>query len=313
MQSDYRAKALAFFNQLCYDNRNLIRKETHMKRLFRLLSAIIAVLVLIVVYLMWKYTDNTSLQTTLYTVSNEKIPSEFNGFRIAQVADLHNAKFGENNEALLAALQESDPDIIVFTGDQIDARKPDPNVLTELVKQAVQIAPCYLVSGNHEGSVPRNVQLETEIESYGVVILDDEIQTLECDGASIELIGLEDATRNKRYYSHGAKTALEMSLQELEWNEDHFSILLAHRPEYFYVYERNGIDLAICGHVHGGQIRIRDRGLIGPGKELFPEYDCGVYTIDEASMVLSRGLGNSIFPWRINNPPELVIIELESK
>lgn len=283
-----------------------------MKRLLWCLTTIMAVLILVVVYLMLKYTDNTSLQVTTYTVSNEKIPEEFNGFRIAQIADLHNAEFGENNERLVSILRESDPDIIVFTGDQLDARKSNPEVLTELVKQTVQIAPCFLVSGNHEGSVPRNVPLETELKSYGLIILDDMIHPLERDGAIMDLIGLEDPTRNRRYYSNGAKEALEMSLQELEWEESHYSILLAHRPEYFYVYERNGIDLAICGHVHGGQIRINGRGLIGPSKELFPEYDSGVYTLDNATMVLSRGLGNSIFPWRVNNPPEVVIIELAS-
>ena len=283
-----------------------------MKRLLRFLAAIAAAFVLIIVCLMWKYTDNTSLQITSYTVSNEKIPDEFSGFRIAQVADLHNAEFGENNSDLVALLRESEPDIIVFTGDQIDARKNKPEVLTELIKQTVQIAPCYLVSGNHEGSMPRNIQLETELKSYGLIILDDEVRQLERNGAVMNLIGLEDPTRNKRYYSHGAKEALEMSLQELKWDETHYSILLAHQPNYFYVYERNGIDLAICGHVHGGQIRINGRGLIGPGKELFPKYDCGVYRLDEATMVLSRGLGNSIFPWRVNNPPEVVIVELAS-
>lgn len=284
-----------------------------MKRLIWIFLAILTVAILIVGILMWKYTDNTSIQVTTYRITSEQIPSGFHGFRIAQIADLHNARFGENNENLVSLLRESDPDIILFTGDQIDANKADPDVVLELVKQTTQIAPCYLVSGNHEGSVPWNKQFETDLRSYGVTVLKDEVHELECNGAIIDLIGLDDATINSRYYSHGAKVSLEMALQELERDSAHYSILLAHRPEYLYVYERNDIDLVLSGHVHGGQIRVNGRGLIGPGKELFPQYDAGVYTLGDATMVLSRGLGNSIFPWRINNPPEIVITELSSE
>lgn len=256
------------------------------------------------------YTDNTTLQTTTYQISNEKIPAEFHGFRIAQVSDLHNAQFGEKNGDLIALLAQSDPDIIVFTGDQLDARNCDIDLVYDFMGQALQIAPCYLVSGNHEGSIPGVWLFHKQLENLGVTVLNDEVTELSYHGAVIDLIGLQDPTMNGRYYSHGAKDALEMTLQELDWNRERYSILLAHRPEYLYVYERNDIDLALCGHNHGGQIRINGRGLIGPGKELFPEYDSGVYTLKDASMVLSRGLGNSIFPWRVNNPPELVIVEL---
>lgn len=281
-----------------------------MKKLLRFFIFLLVTLTFIIACLMWRYTDNTSLQTTTYQISCDKIPSEFNGFRIAQIADLHNTEFGEHNENLISLLKDTHPDIIVFTGDQLDARKTDHDLVLALMKQAVQIAPCYLVSGNHEGSIPFYSQFETDLRLQGITILKDEARQLERNGAVIDLIGLDDATVNKRYYQDGAKVALEASLKELERDKDRYSILLAHRPEYFYVYERNGIDLALCGHVHGGQIRIHDTGLVGPAKEFFPEYDAGTYIIDEATMVVSRGLGNSIFPWRINNPPELVIIDL---
>ena len=271
---------------------------------------IIALMLTVCLVLLCIYADNTTLKTTTYRISHEKMPAEFNGFRIAQVSDLHCAEFGENNADLISLIDQSDPDIIVFTGDQLDARSIDTDSVRNLLSQAVNIAPCYLVSGNHEGSIPGMWLFHKQLEALGVTVLDDEATELSYHGAVIDLIGLQDATMNPRYYSHGAKVALEMSLQELGLDEDRFSILLAHRPEYLYVYERNGIDLALCGHNHGGQIRINGRGLIGPSKELFPEYDAGVYTLKDATMVLSRGLGNSIFPWRVNNPPELVIVEL---
>lgn len=281
-----------------------------MKKCLLILLIVVGLLLTVCLTLLIIYTDNTTLQLTTYQISNEKIPTEFNGFRIAQVADLHNAEFGENNCSLISLLEESKPDIIVLTGDQLDARKTDTGVVLNFVRQAVQIAPCYLVSGNHEGSIPGMKEFHSELEAVGATVLEDEVTELFYNGAVIDLIGLQDATMNKRYYTHGAKVSLEMALQELDRDTDRFSILLAHRPEYLYVYERNDVDLALCGHNHGGQIRINGRGLIGPGKELFPEYDAGIYTLKDATMVLSRGLGNSVFPWRVNNPPELVIVEL---
>lgn len=284
-----------------------------MRRLIRCFAILIIILVVITALLMWKYTDNTSLQLTTYQVTHNEIPVQFNGFRIAMVSDLHSAVFGEENADLLSLLSESKPDIIVFTGDQLDARNPDMETVLDFVRQAVRIAPCYLVTGNHEGSIPGMWRFHNSLKVAGAVVLNDEVTTLSHNGATIDLFGLTDATMNKRYISDGSKVALETSLQELSPDEDRYSILLAHRPEYFFVYERNGIDLALCGHVHGGQIRILNRGIIGPGKEFFPRYDSGLYTIYESTMVLSRGLGNSIFPWRINNPPEIVIVELNSE
>ena len=271
------------------------------------LLILVAVLILMIIF-----TDNKTLQLTTYQITHEQIPVEFDGFRIAQVADLHNTEFGEKNADLVAMLTESDPDIIVFTGDQLDARKTNKDVVLDLVRQTVQIAPCYLVTGNHEGSLHNMRDFLNQLEEEGVNVLDNEIQEISLNGTSIDLVGLTDATMNKRFYSDGAKVSLELTLQELDLDKERYTILLAHRPEFLYVYERNKIDLALCGHNHGGQVRINGRGLIGADKKLFPEYDAGVYTLKNATMVLSRGLGNSLFPWRVNNPPEVVIVELKA-
>ena len=275
-------------------------------------ALLMLILLIAMLILMYIYTDNENIQVTSYQITHEQIPSEFNGFRIAQVADLHNTEFGDNNSDLLSLLVESKPDIIVFTGDQIDARRLDFDIVLHFVQEAVKIAPCYLVTGNHEGSIPQTAQHLSILEDAGVIVLMDELIELDHNGATIDLIGLHDATMSRLYSIYYPKEILEMALQDLDLNKEHFTILLAHNPEFLYVYERNHIDLALCGHNHGGQIRIGDQGLISAGKKLFPKYDAGVYTLDDATMVLSRGLGNSAFPWRINNPPELVIVELNT-
>jgi predicted MPP superfamily phosphohydrolase len=284
-----------------------------MKKWLIIFTGTILLILVAILILMIIFTDNITLQLTTYQITHEQIPEEFDGFRIAQVSDLHNTEFGENNANLVAALTESDPDIIVFTGDQLDARNVNKDVVLNLVRQTVQIAPCYLVTGNHEGSLVGMLEFHNQLSAEGVIVLDNEVCELTHNGASIDLVGLTDPTMNKRYYRDGAKVSLDLTLQELDLDKDRYTILLAHRPEYLYVYERNRVDLALCGHNHGGQIRIKDRGLVGADKKLFPEYDAGVYTLKNATMVLSRGLGNSIFPWRVNNPPEVVIVELKAE
>ena len=103
-------------------------------------------------------------------------------------------------------------------------------------------------------------------------------------------------------------------LTELLDEEDGYTILLSHRPELFEVYAENNIDLIFSGHAHGGQFRIPFvGGLIAPNQGLFPKYDAGIYEEGNTTMVVSRGIGNSIVPFRINNRPEIVLVELASQ
>ena len=103
-------------------------------------------------------------------------------------------------------------------------------------------------------------------------------------------------------------------LKDYKNEKDTFTLLLSHRPELFEVYTENNIDLALTGHAHGGQIRLPFvGGVIAPHQGFFPEYDGGLYIKEETSMVVSRGIGNSIFPFRFNNRPEVVLIELQAR
>jgi predicted MPP superfamily phosphohydrolase len=284
-----------------------------MKKLCILLFILLLLFLGAVLFLFVKYADNTTLQLTTYQISHKKIPSEFNGFRIAQVSDLHNAEFGEGNADLLALLSESDPDIIVFTGDQIDARRLDLDVAVHLAREAVKIAPCYLVTGNHEGSIPEIFQLNAELDAAGVIRLEDEILELRRGDDKLQLIGVNDPTMKGRFLEIGQEAAMDEVLASLSPDFEGYTVLLSHHPEYLELYSKHGIDLALCGHAHGGQVRLGNRGIIAPHQGLFPKYDAGRYTMGKTDMILSRGLGNSLFPWRINNPPELVMIELSAE
>ena len=284
-----------------------------MKKRYLLSIALLVLLVLTPLILLLIYTDNAGIQWTHYQVSSAKIPAEFDGFRIAQVADLHNTEFGENNADLLSLLREAEPDIIVFTGDQVDARNTRTDLVVALAKEAIQIAPCYLINGNHEGSITQFSQLKSDLRETGVTILEDETLELHQNGGVLTFIGLNDPTLNSHYLTYGPDKAIAMTLSELTWAPERYSILLSHHPEYLELYAKHNVDLVLSGHAHGGQIRLGNQGVIAPHQGLFPKYDGGIYTMANTTMVRSRGLGNSLFPWRINNPPELVMVELSSQ
>ena len=265
----------------------------------------------------WVLWGNTALMIQEYTVTSDRLPDAFSGFRIAQVSDLHNDVFGKDNARLVDMLSESDPDIIVLTGDLIDSRRTNTAVAVDFARQALQIAPVYYVSGNHESRmIDTFEQLADELEQLGVCVLRDEAVTVEKDGAEIQLIGLDDIGF---YYTVYQERLSEMTREELALenisrlrDEEMYSVLLSHRPELMEVYAESGCDLVFSGHSHGGQFRLPViGGLYAPGQGFLPEYDGGVYTSGFTSMVVSRGVGNSLMPVRFNNRPEVVVVELQ--
>lgn len=272
---------------------------------------LVVLLILIALTIGWLIWSNNSVQTSLFTVQSDDLPKEFDGFSIAHISDLHNAEYGKNNEKLIAILQEEKPNIIAITGDLIDASHTNMELALSFVQQAVNIAPCYFVAGNHEAWIGSQYdELKTALENMGVVVLQDEVIELEYSGASIQLIGLNDPDFAEQD-SFLAESVLETKLSQLDI-KDGFTILLSHRPEHFNTYQDKGVSLVLAGHAHGGQFRLPFiGGIIAPNQGFFPEYDAGIYTENGTSMIVSRGIGNSIIPVRFNNRPEVVSIELK--
>ena len=263
----------------------------------------------------WIIWGNTALMIQQYTVASDRIPEPFSGFRIAQVSDLHNDVFGQDNCNLLQKLAESEPDIIVLTGDLIDSRHTNPTVAADFAQEAIKIAPVYYVSGNHESRMVETFeQLVDELEQIGVCVLRDEAVTIEKNGAEIQLIGLDDIGFYIPDTSGVSREEMTLDYIRSLRNPDLYSILLSHRPELMDVYAGGGCDLVFSGHSHGGQARLPViGGLYAPGQGIFPEYDGGVYQQGNTCMVVSRGVGNSLMPVRFNNRPEIVVVELQSE
>ena len=254
------------------------------------------------VLLGWLLWANRALVATEYIIEDGKIPPGFSGYRIAQISDLHNSEFGGNNEKLLSLLKETQPDIILLTGDLVDSRRTDIQTALAFAEEAVKIAPCYYATGNHESRIPEYSRLEEGLRQLGVAVLRNEGVLLEWEGDSVLLAGVDDPAFSA--------SAMAQALEELS-AETHYTILLSHRPEYFGDYVQAGIELVFSGHVHGGQVRLPlVGGLVSPEPGLFPKYDAGVFTEGNTTMVVSRGIGNSILPLRINNRPEIVVAEL---
>lgn len=246
------------------------------------------------------------------TISSSRIPASFSGFRIAHVSDLHDAEFGENNAKLLKLLSGSEPDIIVITGDLVDAQHTNITTALDFATEAIRIAPTYYVTGNHEASLSQYSMLKAGLEAAGVVVLEDEAVQLERNGEVVTLIGLSDPNFTIRGDVFGEVPAMvSTKLKSLMGDENDYTILLSHRPELFSSYVACDVDLVFSGHAHGGQFRLPlVGGLIAPNQGLFPKYDAGVFLTDNTHMVVSRGLGNSIIPLRFYNRPEIVIAEL---
>lgn len=267
------------------------------------------------ILLIWTVWSNKALMVSTISISSSHIPAAFSGFRIAQVSDLHNSEFGKNNTELLKLLSESRPDIIAITGDLIDANHTDVGIALGFAQESVRIATTYYVTGNHEAASPQYDTLKAGLEEAGVIVLEDEAVSLERNGETITLFGLGDPDFTVKGDMFGETAAMvSTKLKNLDDGEGGYTILLSHRPELFETYVDCGIDLVFAGHAHGGQFRLPFiGGLVAPNQGMFPQYDAGLYTDGSTSMVVSRGIGNSIIPFRFNNRPEIVLVELNAR
>lgn len=280
-----------------------------MKSVNRKRKIIIAVILILTLFLTWIIWTNLAIKTTDITIENNKIPEEFNNFKIAQVSDLHNRKLGDR---LIKIIQNESPDIIVVTGDLVDSPHTDFDTAMEFIDSAIKIAPVYYVTGNHEAWLNNFEDLEKRLTDSGVYILDNKCQWLTKGDAKINIAGVKDPDFIERTSLDGIQDAIVTESLKPLLNNKYYNIVLSHRPELFEEYVNMQADLVLTGHAHGGQVRIPFvGGLIAPNQGLFPHYTEGVYSKDNTDMVVSRGLGNSVIPVRVNNTPELVMITLK--
>ncbi len=269
--------------------------------------------VLLLIFAVWTVWGNITVGTTRYRISGDRLPAPFDGYKIAVVSDLHNARFGKDNSRIIDCVSQAAPDMIAFTGDLIDSHRPDMDTAVDLVSDLLKIAPCYYVTGNHEMLIGDRFQaLEERLASAGVIILHDQTVRLMKGGQTVQIAGVDDPSFITSDTDE-QKSVLQSKLRRMHTADD-YCILLSHHPEAFHVYADEGLDLVLCGHAHGGQFRLPFvGGVVAPNQGWFPKYDAGVYAQGNTAMIVSRGVGNSVIPVRLNNRPEIVIVELNCK
>lgn len=264
---------------------------------------------LLALFFTWQ---NNDIIYTHVTHKTKKLPQGFDGFRIVHLSDIHNTLFGKEQERLIDMVDKASPEAIFITGDLIDKRRPGVQAAADLLRGLMKIAPVYYVSGNHEYTSKEYGMLKGILITAGATMLEEDKTVLTRGEDEVLLFGMKDyafygtgkgkAATRARYYR-----ALK-SLQK-ENDKQRFTILLSHRPELFTLYQRAGIEITFCGHAHGGQARLPlIGGLFAPGQGLFPRYTAGLYERRGSALVVSRGLGNSSFPLRCFNRPDVVVM-----
>lgn len=260
------------------------------------LIAVGAVLVALLIVL-FAYLSNNLISLSRYVVESEKIGKSV---RVVQISDLHGKSFGKDNRTLIKKVKKLSPDIIVVTGDIIHKyRDKDIAVALKTVAGLHQVAVVLYASGNHEmRSVKYKVLRERLVES-GACVLDN----ASWEGFGLNVCGVNCADIKRRGFNSIPKSA------------DKFNLLLAHLPQYINEYSSAGYDCVLCGHAHGGQWRVpfTGVGLYAPGQGLFPKYTAGKHECGKTIEIISRGLGNSQFPLRLFNRPNLVVVDIKSK
>ena len=281
------------------------------------LDVVITVIAVILVAMLWiMLYDSNRFVVRHYSLRDHRIKKPV---KAVVLADLHNKRYGKENERLLQAIDEIRPDMILIAGDILTAKpKASLDVAISFMTKLAEKYPIYYGNGNHEHRLklyPENYgdmadRYEEALQKIGIRRLVNAHMQLPEYGMSI--YGSEiDRLYYKRF---GIKPMDPQYLKDLlgQPSEEEYTILIAHNPDYFPKYAEWGADLVLAGHVHGGMVRIPfwGKGIVSPNVRLFPQYDGGEFILGRTRMLLSRGLGMHTIPIRLFNPGEVLEVDL---
>ena len=284
-------------------------KHGFLKVLLRILIILIALALCTAgaVYLYSEYTK-THYEITFYQETSKKVSRNI---RLAVISDIHNREYGPNNETLIHDISLLKPDLILFTGDMVLKSQDDYQPMLNLVSNLAGIAPCYGVMGNHEDEriyLGNDSELVGKFEAAGLKVLRNAQETVQIGSDRLQLIGISGTTQYG-FEQYGARKFMDNT----SIDPSVYCVVMAHVPVLFDSQLSDyRFDLGIAGHVHGGIINIPHFGGLYSSEEgFFPTYCSGKYTLaNQQSLIISRGLGDSKFLPRINNLPELVVIDI---
>ena len=251
----------------------------------------------------------THYTINFYQETSKKVSANI---RIAVISDIHNREYGENNETLISDLRALKPDLILFPGDMVIREQDEYQSVLDLISETAAIAPCYGVLGNHESEriyYGNDKALPAAFENAGLKLLRNAQEEIRVGDDTVQLLGVEGTAYG--FEEYGGREFMEKT----EINPSALCILMAHIPILFEPQLSGyGFDLGIAGHVHGGIVRLPFVGGLYSAEEgFFPQFTAGKYILDnQQTLIISAGLGDSKpFPPRINNAPELVVIDID--
>ena len=267
-----------------------------MKKQKKLLTAAAAALAAVTVF------TYISIETEDWTVTSDRLPAAFDGLRITLLADFHGAELGEDNHRLLAAVAQSQPDLIAISGDLVH-RDADLAMLPPLLSGLTAIAPTYFVTGNHEWTISDTEGMLRQMEELGVTVLQNDYRVLEKNGEQLVLAGVDDPNA----YADMEHPAKLVSRIREETGSDPYLVMLAHRNDMLTQWAPTKTDLVLAGHGHGGVIRLPFvGGLLSVNRTFFPDNEEGLLCKDRTTVAVTRGVGG-IRLWNRPHIPTIVL------
>lgn len=303
----------------------------------------IIILISLTIYIFYFINKNNTINKSFIvnrqSISFTNLPSNFDNYKILEIADLHSMEFGKNNKNLISEINKLSPDIILVTGDMFSASELkksdgtyDRNYNEEslpgfqLLKNLSQKYTVIYSTGNHEEGIDaiyngnnwdlRNRNIDNaynryinKLTNFGVKFVNNNKTKIIKNGQSINIYGIYysflDEYANNNFLKYSSSSDFLNNIDNSQFN-----VLLCHNPNGAEILKDKNFDLILSGHVHGGIIRLFDKGILDPARKLFPKYNKGLYQINNTKLFVSAGLGNTKFI-RINNSPEINLITLQ--
>lgn len=263
-------------------------------------KTILLIVLLSLILFIYNYIQISKPYINKINIKSKKINKNL---KLTQISDFHSNK-NINLDKLFKTIKDYNPDIILLTGDIIDHETTDLKLAIDLIKRTKNITQnVYFVAGNHENRNSLYPILANEMKKMGVTILNNESKTIKINGEKLNIAGVEFQINRKEYTN---------ALNNI--NPNYFTLLLSHSPNRPIKYLRGKEDLILSGHTHGGQVRLPFIGaILAPGQGLFPKYDKGIIEIENTTLYIDSGLGNSVYPIRFFNRVQVSNIVIDSR
>ncbi len=281
-------------------------RRGHWKKVVK--RALLVLVIVVGILMSGRYLFSDELEVTFHHLYSPKILGTDNT-RLVVLSDLHNREFGPDNRTLIQQIASLEPDLIIMAGDMVNAYEDDLDVILHLCDGLLKIAPVYYGPGNHENHLfyEKDSPLESLLAEKGVHVLVNRAEEVTIHKTPFLIGGLTTAPEGYEEYGAGF-------IEEYEKSSD-FKLLIAHYPGLYYdALSDTEIDLGICGHYHGGLVRLPVlEGLYHGDVGFLPKYSGGMYSLPNSTIFVSRGMeDHSGFP-RINNRPELAVIDVNGR